>query len=136
MIAQTPWFERKFNFNFPVGLLPIIIERLRGAVPRIKKILKTTGNKSLVNKPNDTWSVKEQIGHLYDLEELWYGRLEDFLAGVKILRAADITNVKTTNAGHNEKEVDQLISQFAIARNNLIEKVENINEATASLLSV
>jgi hypothetical protein len=29
MITQTIWIERKFEFNFPVGLFPVIVERLR-----------------------------------------------------------------------------------------------------------
>ena len=40
MITQTPWFERKFDFNFPVGLFPVILERLRGTVFRIEGMAK------------------------------------------------------------------------------------------------
>jgi hypothetical protein len=40
---------------------------------------------------------------LYDLEQLWYGRIEDFLSGEKTLRAADLSNTKTHEANHNKK---------------------------------
>jgi uncharacterized damage-inducible protein DinB len=135
MIRQTPWFERQFDFSYSVGLFPVIVERLRGAAPRIEKIVGgRTGEDSGQNK--NGWSVKEQIGHLYDLEELWSGRIEDFLAGKQILRPADLNNMKTYAADHNRKTIDELISQFSEARMKLVARVEDIDEATASLIAV
>jgi len=132
MISQTPWFERKFDFNFPIGLFPVIIERLRGSVYRIEALTKGKTDDDLTQKNEGTWSAKEQVGHLYDLEQLWYGRIEDFLSGKQILRAADLNNTKTHEANHNQKDISQLISQFSAARNQLIRKVENIDDATAA----
>jgi len=136
VIAQTPWIERKFEFNFPVGLFPVIIERLKGTLPRIENLIKNKTEEELSGKTNGSWSVKEQIGHLYDLEELWYGRVEDFLSGKEMLRAADMTNARTHKANHNDKRIDELLKQFSKARNQLIVKVENINEADASITAV
>jgi uncharacterized damage-inducible protein DinB len=135
MIPQTPWIERKFEFNFPVGLFPVIIERLRGTLPRIECLVKNKPDEKLSEKIN-AWSVKEQVGHLYDLEELWYGRIEDFLSGKEMLRAADMTNAKTDSADHNKKDLEELMKQFSSARNKLIVKIENIDEATASLTAL
>src|SRR6266481_1937030 len=90
MITQTPWIERKFEFNFPVGLFPVIIERLRGTLLRIEAMTRNKNEDELGRKTGNSWSVKEQIGHLYDLEELWYGRIEDFLSRKETLRAADM----------------------------------------------
>ena len=136
MITQTPWFERKFDFNFPVGLFPVIIERLEGTLPGVAAMTKNKSEESLTRKPNGEWSAKEQLGHLYDLEELWYGRTEDFLAGKEMLRAADLRNTKTHEAGHNKKTIEELIEQFSSARNKLIDKVKDVNEATASLTAL
>lgn len=136
MIEQTPWFERKFDFNFPVGLFPVIVERLRGTAPRIENIVSNTSEGQLSQKIMDAWSVKEQVGHLYDLEQLWYGRIEDFLAGEKTLRAADLSNTKTHDANHNKKSLHELLTMFSQARNRLVEKVENFDEATASLTAL
>jgi uncharacterized damage-inducible protein DinB len=136
MIEQTPWFERKFDLNFPVGLFPVIVERLRGTAPRIEHIVKNKSEERLSQKIDGAWSVKEQVGHLYDLEQLWYGRIEDFLAREKTLRAADLRNTKTHEANHNQKNLRQLLITFSDARNTLIQKVENLDEATASLTSL
>lgn len=136
MITQTPWFDRKFDFNFPVGLFPVIIERLKGAVPRIEHILKTSADKNLTIKPDAVWSVKEQIGHLYDLEELWYGRIEDFLSSQHTLRAADLQNTKTNEADHNKRSAEELLQLFAGARNKLLNKIKDIDEQQAALTSL
>ena len=129
MIKQTPWIERKFDFNFPVGIFPVIIERLRGTLLHLSGMVA----EETATNAEGAWSIKEQIGHLYDLEELWYGRIEDFLSGKQTLRAADMTNSRTSQANHNQKKAAELVKQFSSARRKLIEKVQNADEATASL---
>jgi len=135
MIAQTPWVERKFDFHFPVGIFPVILERLRGTLYRIEAMINNRTDEEL-SKKSSGWSIKEHIGHLYDLEELWYGRIEDFLAGKETLRAADMSNAKTHEAGHNKKNIEDLLKQFSTARNKLIAKIENIDEATAAITAI
>ncbi len=136
MITQTPWFERKFDFNFPVGLFPVIIERLEGTLAGVAAMTKNKSEELLTRKPNGEWSAKEQVGHLYDLEELWYGRTDDFLSGKEMLRAADLRNTKTHEAGHNKKTIEELIEQFFSARTKLIDKVKDADEALASLTAL
>lgn len=136
MISITPWFERKFDFNFPVGMFPIIVERLRGTSPRLQYLLKNIPAATLNKKDGIHWSIKEQVGHLFDLEDLWYGRLEDFLAGKEILRAADLNNTKTKEANHNLKTLEQLVQQFSEARKKLLEKAESLDAASASLTAL
>jgi uncharacterized damage-inducible protein DinB len=135
MIDQTPWFERKFEFNFGVGLFPVIVERLRGTAPHIEELMQQQSEEKLSRRV-DGWSAKEQVGHLYDLEELWYGRVEDFLAGEQILRAADLSNTKTHEANHNLRSIYQLLTQFTSERDRLIKLVESIDERTASLTAL
>ena len=132
MVQQTPWFERKFNLDFPVGLLPVFLERLRGTEPHIRAMLKDAPEALLINKPNNDWSIKEHVGHLYDLESLWYGRVDDYLAGVPTLRAADLRNTKTHEANHNLKSLEELLILFAHARNALVLRAEEITEEDAA----
>ena len=137
MIAQTPWFERKFEFNFPVGLFPVILVRLKGTVPRLENLINNIPDEKLSRKLTvECWSVKEQVGHLYDLEDLWYGRVEDFLLRAAVLRAADLTNAKTKSADHNSKNMNYLLNEFANARKKLLEKVENLDESEVSVSSI
>jgi uncharacterized damage-inducible protein DinB len=143
MITQTPWIERKFEFNFPVGLFPVIIERLRGTLLQLESTLKNLPDEKLILKKDGKWSVKEIVGHLYDLEELWNGRIDDFLDHKETLRAADMSNAKTSNANHNlptgqagSKSIDELLDQFKIARNNLIDRVKDFDEKMASITAL
>jgi uncharacterized damage-inducible protein DinB len=136
MITQIPWTERKFEFNFPVGLFPVIVERLRGTLSQLEAMIKNNLDEKLSAKANGKWSVKEVVGHLSDLEELWNGRIDDFLNHKETLRAADMSNAKTNAAGHNSKNIDELIKQFIIARNRLIRRVENFDEVSASLTAL
>lgn len=133
MINPTPWFERKFDFNFPVSLFPVITERLRGTVPRLQAMIQHIPDEKLGHKKDGKWSAKEIIGHLADLEELWLGRVEDFLDKKETLRAADLANTKTTMANHNARSAEQLIQTFATTRNKLLERVQSFDIHTASL---
>lgn len=136
MITQTPWIERKFEFNFPVGLFLVIIERLRGTLLQLESTLKNLPDEKLSFKKGGKWSVKEVVGHLYDLEELWNGRIDDFLEHKEKLRAADMSNAKTSAANHNSKSIDELLNQFKIARNSLIDRVKDIDEKTALITAL
>lgn len=70
----------------------------------------------------------EHIGHLSDLETLWQGRLDDILNEEKELRPTDLANTRTTEAGHNNKSVDELISHFEKVRNVTIDKLNSLKE--------
>ena len=127
-VKRIKWTERKFNFDFPVGMFPVIIERLRGTASRIEDMIGNSSEKKLeqqINPSADGWSVKQNIGHLTDLEELHEDRIDDFKNGLKTLRPADMTNLKTNEANHNNVPVIKLISDFRNVRNHFISLIEN-----------
>lgn len=135
MITQTPWFERSFNFNFPVGLFPIIFSRLEGSLFRLHSILLNADEEFCSHNTNG-WSVKQHIGHLYDLEELWWKRLQDFLQNKQMLTTADLNNTKTEEAGHNEKTLEQLLQQFTIERQKILETVYGFDKELLERTSI
>lgn len=121
------WTTRRFSFDQPVDVFPALIERVRGTPARIEEMIRQKNDKVLSYKPGDAWSIKEHIGHLSDLEELHEGRIDDFLEGVKTLRAADMENKKTYAAGHNTKTIEELVSNFRFARNIFVERLNSVN---------
>lgn len=135
MIPQLPWIQRSFSFNFPASIFPVIFSRLEGSIFRVHSLLLNADDEACSYNKHG-WSVKEHLGHLYDLEELWWKRLQDFRANREMLTAADMTNAKTTAAGHNEKTLEQLLQQFTIERQRLLETVYDFDEAILSLTSV
>lgn len=135
MIAQTPWIERTFNFDFPLGLFPVIFSRLEGSIFRLHSLL-LNADEDQCSINDKGWSVKEHTGHLSDLEGLWKKRLEDFMSNKAILTPADINNPGTKEARHNEKTLEQLLSQFTIERQGMLESVYNADTALLSRTSV
>lgn len=126
MIAQTSWAERKFDFDFPIGMFPIIVERLRGTPSRLEVMLTNVSREKLNHKLDDKWSIIEQLNHLCNSEQVWYGRIEDFLSGrdtfeARVLRTEPISD-----------GVQTLLQNFAAAREKLITLVEHLDEAPVS----
>ncbi len=81
-MSQVPvWFERKFEFSFPVELFPNLLARLRGTPARLEEVLRGRSQDILIRKPQGKWSAQEHAGHLLDLEPLWLARVEDYAAG-------------------------------------------------------
>lgn len=132
MIAQTPWIERKFNFDFPVGIYPCILERLQGTPCRVEEMLDGTNDEILIKKINNSWSIKEQVGHLTDLDGLHEGRLDDLVAGKKVLRAADMSNVQTQLANHNSKSIETILTDFRTVRMKFAERLKEIDDELLS----
>ena len=87
----------------------------------------------LMRKPGDKWSAQEHAGHLADLESLWMARVDDFLKdGGETLTVADLTNRRTTEAAHNNRDVHDILAEFRSARLRLVERVETFPPATFS----
>jgi len=134
MIQQTPWFERAFNFDFPITNFPVIFSRLEGTLFRLQAILMNADD-DYCSYNADGWSVKEHLGHLSDLEDLWWKRMQDFLDRKEILTPADLTNTKTNEARHNEKSLEQLMQQFVVERQRTLETIYGFDRSTLGLMS-
>lgn len=127
-MQRTQWLERKFNFDFPAGMIYVVLERLRGSLPQIQSMITELSDEQLSKKFDGKWSIKEQIGHLNDLEELHDGRIDDFLMGKEVLRAADMQNIKTNQANHNNKSVTDLLNTFETKRRDFISRLEQLSD--------
>ena len=86
-MRQAPiWFERKFEFTFPVEVLPNLCTRLRGTPARLEETLRARSPEILIAKPTGKWSAQEHAGHLLDLESLWLTRVDDYVEASDQLR--------------------------------------------------
>lgn len=125
---QAPiWFERKFEFTFPVELHPNLCSRLRGTPARLEEVVDGTPREVLTRKPLEKWSAQEHAGHLLDLEPLWLARVDDYLTGGSELTAADLRNRKTDEANHNAHSLHEILGEFREARARLVTKVETLD---------
>jgi uncharacterized damage-inducible protein DinB len=127
-MQQVKWFERKFIFDNKQNIFPAVIERLAGTPARLEEKLKNIQPAILGIRPGNSWSIKENIGHLTDVEPLWRGRLEDIVNRKPELRPADLQNTQTEAARHHEKPVDDLLAEFREARKLTIGLIEDLSE--------
>ncbi|HEV8513825.1 MAG TPA: DinB family protein [Cyclobacteriaceae bacterium] len=125
---QTKWFDRKFDFSAEQNIFPSIIERLRGAPARLEEKIQGVAENILTAKVDGAWSIKENVGHLIDLEPLWMGRLEDILNKETFLRTADLSNTKTHQANHNAISLKGLLETFRSDRQLTVRRLELLTE--------
>ena len=129
MIQKTPWFERSFSQELPPSIYPNLVERLRGTPARLEDRTQNLAQHALVNRRGDRWSIQENVGHLLDVEPLWLGRLDDFDAGCKNLRPADLTNTKTHEADHNAASLATLLTTFRQTRLVMVARLDCMDDA-------
>jgi uncharacterized damage-inducible protein DinB len=127
-MSQVPiWFERKFEFTFPVEQRPNLCARLRGTPARLEEALRGRARETLIRKAQGKWSAQEHAGHLLDLEALWLARVEDYVAGSEELTVADLRNRKTDEAEYNARPLEEILKEFRAARGRLLKRVEELD---------
>jgi uncharacterized damage-inducible protein DinB len=126
------WFDRRFAFDLPEDLFPVVVERLRGTPARIEDKVRDLSPAVLTRREGGAWSIQEHLGHLLDLDGLHDGRLDDFLAGATILRAADLTNRKTHEAGYNQRPLADLLQAFRRERERFVARLDAWDEGLIS----
>ncbi|MFN8336506.1 MAG: DinB family protein [Cyclobacteriaceae bacterium] len=87
-MKRTEWFERKFTFGLPAGMLPFYLERLEGTIFRLEIKLHNIHDEVLSAKPDGKWSVKQNIGHLAEVDEIANKRIDEMLTGAEKLSPA------------------------------------------------
>ncbi len=126
---RKEWFQREFNQALDPETLPNILERLSGTPARIEEKTQSIDASYYDLKLEDKWSIKENIGHLSDLELLWMARIEDFVQERKILTEADLTNQKTHQANHNQRSMKELLDEFRELRGQHMGKLTVLNSS-------
>ncbi len=129
MSSVPMWFERAFDFSFPVELLPNVCARLRGTPARLEEVLRGQSHPTLIEKVEERWSPQEHAGHLVDLEPLWLARVGDYVKGSGELTATDLRNRKTDEANHNAQALEEILAEFRAARGLLLRRVEALDAA-------
>ena len=136
MEQKILWFDRQFNFDHLKGTFPSIYERLAGLMVRLEHKLASIPASQLSVRLNQKWSIKEHIGHLLDLEDLWIARMNDFLTEAELLTEADLENTKTHEANHNNTKLAELLAALHSKRNRLLDtcrQMESLAESRTAL---
>lgn len=131
MIELLPWTKRSWSFDLPVRL-PALLERIRGTPVRAEELALGVEDRLLGVRPPGSWSVKEHIGHVNDLGDLDSRRLDEYLAGVKVLSAADMENRRTEEAQHNSAQLSDIIIHLKRHRMRFVDQLESLSEDQVS----
>jgi len=87
-MQKLSWFERVFKFGLPIGMLPFYIERLEGTSARIESKIKGISEEILSRRLDNKWSIKENIGHLAEVDEIALKRIGEIISGVSPMSRA------------------------------------------------
>ena len=123
MSELVPWFERNLEFGKPKEMLPFYLERLEGTIARIEAKVKDVENAILSEKPQGKWSVKQQIGHLAEVDEVANKRLDEMVAGISPMSPAVFEP-----QDYNPWPVERVVSFFKETRLKNLQKYHSIAE--------
>lgn len=124
-MKKLEWFERQFTFGLPEGMLPFYLERLEGTIARIENKVAGIPDKILSNKLDGKWSVKENIAHLAEVDEIALKRIDEMKQGVSPMSPAVIQPGKD----YNVIPVGEVVSFFRTNRNKNLQKYDGLAEA-------
>jgi hypothetical protein len=123
-MKKVEWFERQFTFGMPIGLLPFHLERLGGTISRIEKKVANIPDGILSNKLDGKWSIKENIAHLAEVDEIALKRIDEMRYGISPMTPAVIQPGKDYNA----QPISEVIQYFKTNRKNNLEKYKALSE--------
>src|SRR4029079_13801244 len=126
-MQRIKWTDRRFSFDFPAGIYPEMIERVRGTPARLEELLAGLPSETLTAQVEGRWSMQENAGHLLDLEGLVSQRIDEYLAGNSALHAADMSNRKTYDAHHNEVAAELILKAFRASRHDIVNRLESFD---------
>lgn len=126
-MSRIKWTDRRFSFDFPAGVYPEMIERIRGTPARLEELFAGLPSETLTARVEGRWSMQENAGHLLDLESLVSQRIDEYVAGNEALHAADMSNRKTYDANHNEVAADSILKAFRTARHAIVNRLESFD---------
>jgi hypothetical protein len=124
-MKKIEWFERQFTFGLPSGMIPFYLERLRGTIVRLERKVDGISNDILSHKIDGKWSIKQNIGHLAEVDEVVLRRLDEILHGVSPMSPA----VFDTQQDYNTMSIDDVLNFFRENRVKNIHRYESLNES-------
>jgi hypothetical protein len=116
------WFDRQFTFGLPAAMLPFYLERLEGTIARLEFKTRNLPEDFLSEKVNGKWSIKENIGHLAEVDEIANRRIDEMKQGISPMSPA-VFEPKYT---YNEEPLFEVLKYFRENRNMNLKKYRGL----------
>lgn len=124
MNETLSWFERNLKFGHPKEMLPFYLERLEGTIVRIQVKVKGISDSALSEKLNGKWSVKQQIGHLAEVDEIANKRLDEMVADITPMSPAVFEP-----QDYNPRPIEKVVDLFKTNRLRNLKKYQSLTDA-------
>ena len=123
-MTKLQWFERQFSFGVPAGMLPFYLERLQGTIARLSKKVEGFSEETLSDKMDGKWSVKQNIGHLAEVDEIANKRIDEMINGITPMSPA----VFEPKHDYNAKSIKEVLALFEKNRKENLKKYSQLND--------
>lgn len=122
------WVDKNFEFNFPVEEYINLLLELERTISKVQELVGELPEPLLKRKTIEHWSIQENVGHLYNADQLFIGRLEDYKNGLKTLRPADLSGKKTDTADYNSENISNIMKSFQDRRTGYVNQLKELDE--------
>lgn len=126
--TSNKWFDRKFDFNFGMDKYDNLFYRLQQTPVLFNQVLSILPEDVQILKPNEKWSIKENIGHLVVLEPLWRMRFKDIKEQKHEMSPADLDNRLTDEMSFNKHLLQGLLKTFSNERKKSLEFLKTLEQ--------
>jgi DinB superfamily len=123
-MSVLPWFERNLRFGYPSEMLPFFLERLCGTIIRIETKVRGVSNEMLSAKYDGKWSIKQNIGHLAEVDSIANKRIDEMTADVEVMSPA-VFEPKD----YNPWPIERVIDFFKTNRDWNLKKYQSLPES-------
>jgi len=131
-MKKSEWISRTFAFGLPVGLLPFQLDRLEGTVARMEMKVKGIADDVLSNKLDGKWSVKENIAHLGEVDEVVLKRIDEIVKQAPVMSPA----IFGLQRDYNTWSVQAVIDFFYDLRKQTIDRYRALPDEALERTSV
>ena len=118
------WTDRHFTFGLPPGMLPFYLERLEGTIFRLVAKVENVPEELLSSRLDGKWSVKENIGHLAEVDEIALKRVDEMVQGISLLSPA----IFQPKQDYNIQPIYEVLQYFSRNRVKNLERYCTLRE--------
>jgi hypothetical protein len=124
-INPMKWFDRKFEFGKPIAMFPFYLERMEGTMARLEYKTKNITDEIMSEKFNGKWSIKQNIGHLAEVDDISNKRIDEIINGITPMSPA----VFEPKYDYNAQPIYEVLKFFRDNRTRNLIKYRNIKES-------
>jgi hypothetical protein len=123
-MEKIEWFQRQFVMEQPAGMLPYFCDRLDGTLIRLREKTRNVSDSILSDKLDSKWSIKENVGHLADLEVIAIKRINEIGTGISPMMSA----IMPLQQDYNAQPLQQILDYFAKNRKEAIKILNRLDD--------